>query len=84
MSETKKPFSARRGDDPDISGLAKLCSVGSVPIPDDLPGQQLQKLLLDIADRRRKRLINLFASVIADDIWRERQVEGKPDVKTNL
>lgn len=58
----------------DLEGLAKLCSVGAVPIPNDLPEEQQAKLLVAIGQRRRKRLIHLFASAIADDIWRERQV----------
>ena len=68
----------------DIEKLADLCAVGVTPIPDDLPEQQQRELLVAIAARRRKRLIHLFASAIADEIWRERQAEGKPDVKTNL
>lgn len=67
-----------------IEKLADLCAVGVTPIPDDLPEQQQRELLVAIAARRRKRLIHLFASAIADEIWRERQAEGKPDVKTNL
>ena len=73
-----------QGEDPNIESLAKLCSVGAVPIPNDLPDDQQRQLLLAIAARRRKRLIHLFASAIADEIWRERQAEGKPDVNTNL
>ena len=61
----------------DIEKLADLCAVGVIPIPDDLPDQQQRTLLIAIAIRRRKRLINLFASAIADDIWRERQAKGK-------
>ena len=60
--------------EPDIEKLADLCAVGVIPIPDDLPGDQQRKLMVAIAQRRRKRLIHLFASAIADDIWRERQV----------
>ena len=61
----------------DIEKLADLCAVGVIPIPDDLPDQQQRKLLVAIVARRRKRLIHLFASAIADDIWRERQATGK-------
>ena len=68
----------------DIEKLADLCAVGVIPIPDDLPERQQRELLVGIAARRRKRLIHLFASAIADDIWRERQAEGKSDVKTNF
>ena len=60
--------------EPDIEKLADLCAVGVTPIPDDLPEQQQRELLVAIAARRRKRLIHLFASAIADDIWRERLV----------
>ncbi len=65
------------GDNPNIESLAKLCSVGAVPIPDDLPHDQQRQLLLAIAIRRRKRLLHLIASAIAEDIWRERQVGGR-------
>jgi hypothetical protein len=58
----------------DIEKLADLCAVGVIPIPDDLPEDQQRKLMVAIAQRRRKRLVHLFASAIADDIWRERQV----------
>ena len=60
----------------DIEKLADLCAVGAIPIPDDLPEQQQRTLHVAIAVRRRKRLVNLIASAIADDIWRERQAEG--------
>ena len=56
-----------------IEKLADLCAVGVIPIPNDLPEEQQTKLLLAIGQRRRKRLIHLFASAIADEIWRERQ-----------
>ena len=61
----------------DIEKLADLCAVGVIPIPDDLPDQQQRQLHVAIAACRRKRLIHLFASAIADDIWRERQATGK-------
>ena len=61
----------------DIAKLADLCAVGVIPIPDDLPERRQQELLVAIAARRRKRLIHLFASALADDIWRERQAEGR-------
>ena len=61
----------------DIAKLADLCAVGVIPIPDDLPERRQRELLVAIAARRRKRLIHLFASTIADDIWRERQAEGR-------
>ena len=68
----------------DIAKLADLCAVGVIPIPDDLPEQQQRELLVAIAARRRKRLIHLFASAIANEIWRERQEQGTSDVKTNF
>ncbi len=61
----------------DIERLAALCSVGASPIPNDLPEGQQRKLIAAISKRRRERLIHLFASAIADDIWREQQVRGK-------
>ena len=61
----------------DLEKLADLCAVGAIPIPDDLPEREQRKLFVAIAARRRKRLIHLFASVIADDIWRDRQAMGK-------
>lgn len=69
----------RRTSDPmaqskDLESLAKLCSVGAAPIPTDLPDDQQRQLLVAIAANRRKRLINLFASAIANDIWRNRIV----------
>jgi len=66
---------------PDLEKLADLCAVGAYPIPNDLPGDRLRKLLVAIAARRRKRLIHLFASAIAEDIWREQQARGKTDVE---
>ena len=66
-----------QGESSNIESLAKLCSVGAIPIPNDLPNSQQRQLLLAIAARRRKRLINLFASAIADEIWRDRQAQGK-------
>ena len=60
--------------EPDIEKLADLCAVGVIPIPNDLPDDQQRKLMVAIAQRRRKRLVHLFASAIADDIWRERLV----------
>ena len=61
----------------DIEKLGDLCAVGAIPIPDDLPEQQQRTLHVAIVVRRRKRLVNLIASAIADDIWRERQAEGR-------
>ena len=62
----------------EIEKLADLCAVGAMPIPDDLPDQQQRELFVAIAARRRKRLIHLFASAIAEDIWRDRQTKGNP------
>lgn len=62
-----------------LESLAKLCSVGAVPIPSDLPSFQQNSLSLEIAKIRRKRLLNLFAAAIAEDIRRERQNLEKPD-----
>ena len=64
--------------DLEIEKLADLCAVGAMPIPDDLPDQQQRELFVAIAARRRKRLIHLFASAIAEDIWRDRQTKGNP------
>jgi len=55
----------------DLETLADLCAVGSVPIPFDLPAPEQQKLLLVVGQRRRKRLLKLFAAAIARDILRE-------------
>ena len=55
----------------DLESLAKLCSVGVVPIPNDLPDPERKELYLKIAARRRKRLLHLFAAAIAEDILRE-------------
>ena len=57
----------------DIEKLADLCAVGAYPIPNDLSDDRQRKLLVAISARRRKRLIHLFASAIADEIRRERQ-----------
>ena len=73
-----------KGDTPSIESLAKLCSVGAAPIPNDLPDDQQHTLLLAIAARRRKRLIHLFAAAIADDIQRDRQEQGSNHVETNI
>ena len=59
-----------------IEKLADLCAVGAIPIPDDLSEKLQRELFVAIATRRRKRLIHLFASAIAEDIWRERQATG--------
>ena len=78
MSETNNcQTNDGQGDSPNIESLAKLCSVGAVPIPNDLPDEQQRQLLLEISTLRRKRLINLFAAAIADDIWRDRQAKGQ-------
>ena len=75
MPENKTALSGSANtNEPDLEKLADLCAVGAYPIPNDLPDDQQRKLLVAIAARRRKRLIYLFASAIADDIWRERQV----------
>ena len=57
----------------DLERLADLCAVGSVPIPFDLPTPELQELLLLVRQRRRKRLLKLFAAAIARDILRDQQ-----------
>lgn len=79
LSETNQvPGDPIQTSDFDLESLAKLCSVGAVPIPNDLPDHQQKQLLKAIAVRRRKRLLNLFAAAIADDIWREQQTRGEP------
>ena len=65
------------GSSVDLKSLAKLCSVGAAPIPDEITGDQRRLLMIAIAKSRRKRLINLLASAIADDIWREQQAKGR-------
>jgi hypothetical protein len=78
MPENKTALSGSANtNEPDLEKLADLCAVGVVPIPDDLPDHQQKQLLVAIATRRRKRLLNLFAAAIADDIWREQQTRGE-------
>jgi len=60
-----------KAEKPDLHRLAKLCSVGAIPIPGDLTQAEQQQLLLLIAESRKKRLLNFFAAVIAEDILRE-------------
>ena len=83
MSETTHGAATDgQGDSTSIDRLAKLYSVGALPIPGDLPEDQQRQLMLAIAARRRKRLIHLFASAIAEDILRDRQAQGKPNDNT--
>lgn len=77
MSKSNRsPVSSNQATGFDLESVANLCSVGAVPIPDDLPDDQQRELVVAISKRRRKRLLHLFAAVIADDIWRERQTSG--------
>lgn len=55
-----------------LQRLAEMVARGEAPIPEDLEPIDLQKLLAELACRRRTRLIRFIAQAIAEDIHRSR------------
>lgn len=55
--------------------------MGAAPIPDDLDGDQMRKLMIAISRYRRKRLLRFIAAAIAEDIWQERQKRSRAMLK---
>ena len=78
------PFEPVQDPGFDLERLADLCSVGGVPVPDDLSQQETRQLYLLIADRRRTRLIDLIARSIADDICNEQINGGAKNAQKNI
>lgn len=68
----------------DLDRLADLCSVGAVPVPDDLSERETKRLFLLIADRRRIRLIDFIARSIADDFCNEQINGGAKNAQKNI
>ena len=57
----------------DLSGprfqrVAELVANGDLPLPLDLPDEQLVRLVREVQDRRRRRLVHFVARAIAIDI----------------
>ena len=55
-----------------IEKLAGLVANGESPLPSDLLVEDLAKLLVGVARRRRTQLVQFIASTIAHDIARSR------------
>jgi hypothetical protein len=58
---------------PDLSGprfqrVAELVANGDLPLPLDLSDEQLAKLVREVQERRRRRLVHFVARAIAMDI----------------
>jgi len=63
------PRSPRDATGPiDSMRLARMISHGLMPFPDDLPSIETRELLLAVRTVGRKRLIQLVAQAIAQDI----------------
>ena len=56
-----------------LDRLADLVACGEVPLPLDLPMDQLERLASEIRKRRRERLVGFVAHAIAADIHRSRE-----------
>jgi hypothetical protein len=61
--------------DDQLARLAALIATGEEPLPLHLSFAQLSSLLARVCRLRRKRLIDLFAQAIAQDIYDERKVD---------
>ena len=55
-----------------IEKLAELVANGECPLPSELPVEDLAKLMVGVARRRRTQLVQFIASTIAHDIARSR------------
>ena len=56
-----------------LDRIADLVACGEVPLPLDLPMDQLERLAAEVRKRRRERLVDFVAHAIAADIRRSRQ-----------
>lgn len=52
----------------EISRLARLVAHGELPVPQHLNAEDLQQLVRDVQEHRRRRLVQFIARVIAQDI----------------
>ena len=53
---------------PRFQRVAELVANGDLPLPLDLPDEQLARLVREVHDRRRRRLVQFIARAIAIDI----------------
>ena len=54
--------------DQQLQRIAALVADGDLPLPLDLPDKQLAKLVREVQERRRRRLVQFVARAIAMDI----------------
>ena len=54
--------------DQQLRRTAELVANGDLPLPLDLPDEQLAKLVREVQERRRRRLVHFVARAIAMDI----------------
>ena len=64
---------SRRGSKDQVSRLAALVASGDLSVPTDLSGDQLRRLVRQVREYRRRRLVKHIAHAIADDIVRSRE-----------
>ena len=56
-------------DSPDqLARIADLVARGELPVPLHLPAEQLDKVVCDVRQHRRRRLVKFIARAIAQDI----------------
>ena len=56
-----------------LARFADMVARGELPLPVDLPPDQLEQLACEIRKRRRKKLVGFIAHAIAMDIHRDRE-----------
>ena len=53
--------------------VAELVANGELPFPENLTAKRSQRLLVEVQQRRRRRLVKFIARMIALDIHRSRE-----------
>ena len=67
---TSAPFAATPEQ---LMRLAQLVANGELPFPTNLPAERSQRLLVEVQQRRRRKLVKYIARMIALDIQRSRE-----------
>ncbi len=56
-----------------LGRVAELVANGELPFPANLPAERSQRLLVEVQQRRRRKLVKYIARMIALDIQRSRE-----------
>lgn len=51
--------------------VVDLVSSGEFPFPEDLPTEEMDRLVFEVRKRRQRRLVQYIARTVAKEIWQQ-------------